>query len=114
MSQPPSPCLWTISTLSAYLQIKPSTLYAWVAQGKIPALHIHGLIRFDPQDIEIWLGQFQVKKKQPKPRRRLSRPPTRDLARLIARAKTPVYTSCHGKPDGQSSPPGKGGSDGAL
>ena len=31
----------------AWLNIKPSTLYLWAAQGKIPCQKIHGLIRFD-------------------------------------------------------------------
>ena len=34
---------WDIRQLSAYLNVKPSTLYAWVAQGKIPCRKIHRL-----------------------------------------------------------------------
>ena len=40
--------LFTIKDLSARLNIKPSTLYLWAAQGKIPCRKIHGLIRFEP------------------------------------------------------------------
>ena len=40
--------LLTIKDLSARLNIKPSTLYLWATQGKIPCRKIHGLIRFDP------------------------------------------------------------------
>ena len=47
--------LLTIKDLSAWLNIKPSTLYLWTAQGKIPCQKIHGLIRFD-QDKSIRLA----------------------------------------------------------
>ncbi len=110
----PSLRLWTIPTLSAYLQIKPSTLYAWVAQGKIPALHIHRLIRFDAQEIYSWLQQFREHSRRTPERGRGLSPKAIDLDRLIARVKAQVYTAGHGKPDGQSSPSAKGGTHGAL
>ena len=47
--------LLTIKDLAEQLRIKPSTLYAWASQGKIPCVRIHGLIRFRPEDIEGWL-----------------------------------------------------------
>ena len=34
--------LLTIKDLAEQLQIKPSTLYAWASQGKIPCVRIHG------------------------------------------------------------------------
>ena len=40
--------LLTIKDVARQLQIKPATLYAWAAHGKIPCRKIHGLIRFDP------------------------------------------------------------------
>jgi excisionase family DNA binding protein len=89
----------TIKDVSTMLQIKPSTLYVWVAQGKIPALKIHGVIRFQREKIEAWLEGCQLE--QPNP----SRPAERrqhgidNVDLLIARAKTEVYTSSHGKPD---------------
>ena len=51
--------LLTIKDLSARLNIKPSTLYLWAAQGKIPCRKIHGLIRFDPDAITAWLHAFE-------------------------------------------------------
>ncbi len=45
--------------LSARLNIKPSTLYLWAAQGKIPCRKIHGLIRFEPDAITAWLRSFE-------------------------------------------------------
>lgn len=50
--------LLTVKDLSARLQIKTSTLYAWAAQGKIPCCRIHGLIRFEPEAIDRWLQSF--------------------------------------------------------
>jgi len=49
-----------IKELSQYLKIKPSTLYAWVSQGRIPHLKINGsLIRFEKEKIDTWLRSFQ-------------------------------------------------------
>ncbi|MGD9852467.1 MAG: helix-turn-helix domain-containing protein [Nitrospirales bacterium] len=114
MHQPSSSSLWTIATLSTYLQIKASTLYAWVAQGKIPALRIHGLIRFDPKDIQGWLQQWREPSSQIKDRMSHGPSLALDLDQLIARVKTDVYTARQGKPDRQLSPPAKGGNHGAL
>jgi excisionase family DNA binding protein len=50
--------LLTVKNLSQRLQIKPSTLYAWVSHGKIPCRKIHGLVRFDPTEIDRWLASF--------------------------------------------------------
>ena len=51
--------LLTIKDLSAWLNIKQSTLYLWAAQGKIPCQKIHGLIRFDRDKVTEWLESFQ-------------------------------------------------------
>jgi hypothetical protein len=37
---------WAIRELSVSLSVKPSTLYAWAGQERIPCLTIHGLVRF--------------------------------------------------------------------
>ena len=41
------------------LNIKTSTIYAWVAQGKIPHVKIHGLIRFHPHEVDQWINSFK-------------------------------------------------------
>ena len=51
--------LLTVKDLSAWLNMKPSTLYLWAGQGKIPCRKIHGLIRFDPDAIAAWLRAFE-------------------------------------------------------
>jgi excisionase family DNA binding protein len=86
----------TVKALSQRLQITPSTLYAWASQGKIPCRKIHGLVRFDPTEIDSWLASFAPPPCMPPPIRTL-RSDLADLDRLIATAKREVYTSGHGE-----------------
>jgi excisionase family DNA binding protein len=88
--------LLTVNILSKRLQIKPSTLYAWAAQGKIPCRKIHGLVRFDPTEIDHWLASFSPRQSVP-PQIRTRRTDQTDLKQLIASAKRAVYTSGHGE-----------------
>jgi excisionase family DNA binding protein len=89
--------LLTIKDLSAWLNIKPSTLYLWAAQGKIPCQKIHGLIRFDRQAIRQWLATFGSRT-SPFPS---IQPSThdQDIDAVIARAKRSLYTAPREKPD---------------
>ena len=88
----------TIKDVSTMLQIKPSTLYVWVAQGRMPALRLGGLIRFRREEIETWLAGCQIEPPNPsRPADRRTRSDNVDS--LIARAKAEVYNSSHGKPD---------------
>jgi hypothetical protein len=82
--------LLTVKDLSAWLNMKPSTLYLWAAQGKIPCRKIHGLIRFDPEAITVWLRSFEPGQITAVPP--LTRQSHRDLDRLIEAAKREVYT----------------------
>jgi excisionase family DNA binding protein len=104
--------LLTVKTLSQRLQIKPSTLYVWANQGKIPCRKIHGLVRFDPTDIDRWLASFSPSQSVP-PQIRTRRSDPTDLEQLIASAKRAVYTSDHGETRPKSSLIGKGERDGA-
>jgi hypothetical protein len=87
--------LLTVKDLSTWLNIKPSTLYLWSAQGKIPCRKIHGLIRFDPDVITAWLHSFEPSKTPALPP--FPRHTPRDLDQLIEAAKRQVYTSRHGE-----------------
>jgi excisionase family DNA binding protein len=87
--------LLTIKDLSARLNIKPSTLYLWTAQGKIPSRKIHGLIRFDPEAITAWLNSFEPRQIIAIPK--ISRESHLDLNQLIEAAKREVYTPGHGE-----------------
>ncbi len=105
--------LLTIDDLAKRLRIKPSTLYAWVAQGKIPHLKIHRLIRFDPEEIDHWVQSFQKEAFPPASTRlHTNRPVTLDG--LIASATREVYSTRHGETRPKSSPKRKEGGDGAL
>jgi excisionase family DNA binding protein len=88
--------LLTVKTLSQRLQIKPSTLYAWASRRKIPCRKIHGLVRFDPIEIDRWLASFAPAQSVPA-KIRTRRADQTDLEQLIASAKRAVYTAGHGE-----------------
>lgn len=105
--------LLTIKDLSKTLQIKRSTLYAWVKQGRIPSLKINGVVRFIPQEIGKWLERCRLI--QGPPPLALStghKEDVIDLDALIARAKLEAYTPAHGETR-TASPNGKEEDDGA-
>lgn len=101
--------LLTIKDVARQCQIKPSTLYAWVAAHKIPFLRIHGVIRFKPEEIAAWLESFRPQQTHGilAPKRM-----TTDLEELIARAKREVYSFRPG--DQTESAPKGGTADGSL
>ena len=104
--------LLTIKEVATRLQIKPSTLYAWAAQGRIPCLKIHGLVRFRGDEIDHWLESFRERPKAEE--RRPVRGSAFDIDRVIARAKRDVYNPRHGETRHRSSPIGKEAADGAV
>lgn len=87
--------LLTIKDLAEQLSIKPSTLYAWASQSKIPCVHIHGLIRFRPEDIERWLSEFA----KSRPRYLTARGPVAILTRLLRGRNGLFIIPGTGKPD---------------
>jgi len=100
-----------INTISDYLQIKVSTLYAWSAQNKIPSIKIHGVIRFRKEEIDAWLEDFVQKKSEIAP---INFKEGRcDIDSHIARAKREVYNNSHGETRPISSPM-KEDKDGAV
>jgi len=105
--------LWTVNDLAQKLQIKPSTLYAWAAQGKIPSMKIHGLLRFHQEAIEQWVAQFEP---SPSPHLGpvLAHSQHHELDPLIAAAKRAVYTARRGKTRPTSRLIGKEETDGAV
>ena len=101
----------TVKELSAWLNIKSSTLYLWASENKIPCRRIHGLVRFEPDVIEAWLKGFGTRPVQPFPLPIHDDP--RDLDQLIEASKREVYTSRHGETI-QSSLIQKEDADGAV
>ena len=87
-----------IAALAERLLVKRSTLYAWAAQGMIPHLKLGRLLRFDPDEIEVWLQHHRREGIQQSTSSG-SRHGTDHVDVLIAEAKRAVYTSRHGKPD---------------
>ena len=85
----------TVKELSAWLNIKQSTLYLWVSQNKIPCHRIHGLIRFEPDAIQAWLNRFSSTTPDKSPCS--TRHKAGDVDHLIAAAKRAVYTPGHGE-----------------
>lgn len=83
--------LLTVKDLSAWLNIKPSTLYAWANQAKIPCRKIHGLIRFDQDEIHQWLAAFAPARRTVGPHSSPSLLQS-DVERLIAAAQRDAYT----------------------
>ncbi len=84
---------WDIRQLANYLNVKPATLYAWAAQGKIPSLKLHGLLRFQQDEIDQWLETCRVTSRPPVPLPKKHRQqPLHNVDALIERAKHAAYT----------------------
>ncbi len=47
--------LLTVNEVANWLQLKPSTIYAWAASGRLPHVRVGGRIRFQYTDILGWL-----------------------------------------------------------
>ena len=105
--------LCTVKDLAQRLQIKPSTLYAWAALGKIPCVKIHGLVRFRQDAIAQWVAAFE-QTASPRPSRPLLHQHSPELDPLIAAAKHEVYTPRRGKTRPTSRPIKKEEMDGAV
>lgn len=93
----------TVQQVSSYLQIKTSTIYAWVGQGRIPFVKIHGVIRFQQEEIDQWVESFR-KNKEELPRASFRGKDRKDIDLLIAKAKWDVYNGRCGETRPISSP----------
>src|SRR5207249_5834333 len=109
----PMSSYWDIRQLSAYLNVKSSTLYAWAAKGKVPSFKIHGLVRFRPEAIDQWVASFE-QMASPCPFLPLRHPHYHELDPLIAAAKRAVYTPRRGKTRSKSRPIREEETDGAV
>jgi excisionase family DNA binding protein len=88
---------FSIKELSVYLKVKPSTLYSWAAKGEIPHYKVHGLVRFNKEDIDSWIQSFKHEK-TPIPDAFFNKKSGRGIDLLIASAKKEAYNDVHGKP----------------
>ncbi len=48
--------LLTVKEAAALMRVRPGTVYAWVAAGRLPALRAGSRIRFRYDDLLAWLG----------------------------------------------------------
>lgn len=48
--------LWRVNQAAEYLGIRPKTLYEWVRTGRIPYRKLGFNVRFDPVELEAWVG----------------------------------------------------------
>ena len=45
----------TVEEVADYLRVRPSTVYEWAKRGKIPAVKMGRLWRFESEEIEAWV-----------------------------------------------------------
>ena len=112
--------LWNVSQLASYLKCKPSTIYQWVEQRRIPYFRIYKRkgIRFQKSLIDQWLKEppHQGEKIEKKILEAMERPPLdidQILREVIAEAREIRYTSRREKP-GEDKGLGKEGDHGNL
>ena len=97
----------TIIEISAYLNLKPSTIYAMVAEKRIPHFKVGRLVRFKKSEIDQWMeGNKKECMDISRAARKVlkaARTPARDMNRVVKKAieqsKRIDYTASHGKPD---------------
>ena len=85
-----------VKDIAIWLNMPQSTVYSWAAQGKIPCLKIHGLIRFVREEIQHWIDTFANKPLNSVCLIQAHHPDT-PVDDLIARATREVYTAGHGE-----------------
>jgi len=51
--------LWRVDQAADYLGIRPKTLYEWVRTGRVPYRKLGFNVRFDPAELEDWVGQHR-------------------------------------------------------
>ena len=79
--------LWRIEEAADFLGIRPKTLYEWVRQGRIPYRKIGFNVRFDPAELESWVGsQSRGPEPDTQSTRRSAGPPRASLERDVAAA----------------------------
>ena len=57
--------LLTVQEIAKYLRVKPSTVYEWAKNGKMPAAKVGRLWRFDREKVEAWVQNGGLKGPRP-------------------------------------------------
>ncbi len=90
----------TVKELSQFLKVKVSNLYSWVHHGLIPFHKLNGLVRFDMEEIKVWVKtshkenqkqELHIVTKQPRGIDRI-------VKNAIEAAKSREYNPSNGKP----------------
>jgi excisionase family DNA binding protein len=96
----------TISELSKYLKIKPSTLYSWVKAEEIPHYRLHKIVRFKKEDIDAWIEGHKRESNSDKRVRNILKAIRKSkmsvdvfLKKTIDEVKGNRYNPLHGRPD---------------
>ena len=97
----------TIEEISQYLKVKPSTIYAMVAEKRIPHFRVGRLVRFRKFEIDLWMEGNRKEcidiSRAARKVLKTARTPARDINKLVKKAieqsKRIDYTASHGKPD---------------
>ena len=58
--------LATIKEVAVFLRMKESTLYSWVGSALIPSFKINGLVRFDMEEVRLWVSDNKKAASSPK------------------------------------------------
>ncbi len=97
--------LVTVKELSAFLKVKPSTLYSWVHNGTIPFIKLNGLLRFDMDEVQEWVkGSKAVSPNIPKSLKKSANP---DIDAIVKRAVASVRKGRYDPPMPASGRQGK-------
>ena len=51
--------LFTVKELSDIINVRESTIYAWVSQERIPHIKLGKKVLFDPSEIEKWVKEHR-------------------------------------------------------
>ncbi len=76
--------LVSIKELSRFLNVKESTLYAWVHSGTVPYYKLNGLLRFDMDEIIDWIKDSKPLSYTPS--KVLKKAQTEDIDSIVKRA----------------------------
>ncbi len=96
-----------IDDLSDLLGVKKSTLYSLVEKGEIPHYRVGRLIRFERNDVDVWIEGHRRERIDPEKKAKDVlkgvRNPKIDVNKVVKKVieevKSSGYTLGHGKPD---------------
>lgn len=49
--------LLTVDEVCQKLKVSSATLYRWAAARRIPSVRLMGVLRFDPEEVDNWIGE---------------------------------------------------------